>query len=283
MNAGFKAGAFGAVLAGAAVGVAFYSHQRAMQQAEDAWRRIASRSTSAPERFSPAMVAELPEIGRRYFNYAIEPGTPLLTTVELEMDGTFLLGDRQSHQTYSMQARQILQPPSQFVWIPRLQSGMMRITGSDALVGGEAWTRFWLLGLVPVADSRSSPDLVRSAAFRSAMEGIWVPACLLPRHGVTWEQTGPNEARLHFTKLSPTLILRLALAPDGSVREVVGERWSNANADQQFRLQPFGGTIHGNDRFGGYRIPTNVRVGNHYGTADYLPFFQARVRGARFL
>ncbi len=228
------------------------------------------------------MAADLPEIGGRYFSYAIAPGTPLTTGVQLEMDGIFLLGDRQSHQTYSMQARQILQPPSEFVWIPKLKSGAMRITGSDALVGGKAWTRFWLLGLIPVANTRTSADLVRSAVFRSTMEGIWVPASLLPQNGVVWEQTGPDEAHLRFTHVSPELLLRLTLSKEGAVREVVGQRWSNANPEQHFRLQPFGGTIHSHGRFGGYRIPTEVRVGNYYGTDEYLPFFQARIRDALF-
>ena len=97
-----------------------------------------------------------------------------------------------------------------------------------------------------------------------------------------WEQTGPNEARLRFTRVTPEVSVRLLLTQDGSVRELVGDRWSNANRDKVFRLQPFGGTMHAHGSFGGYRIPTDVRVGNHYGTPEYLPFFQARVRTANF-
>lgn len=95
------------------------------------------------------MVEGLPEALQRYFTHAIAPGTPLKTTVELEMRGTFLLGDRAKFQTYEMEARQILASPDQFVWIPSLRSGPVHITGSDALVGGEAWTRFWINSLMP--------------------------------------------------------------------------------------------------------------------------------------
>jgi hypothetical protein len=77
-------------------------------------------------------------------------------------------------------------------------------------------------------------------------------------------------------------VLELTLAPNGAVREVVGQRWSNANPEHVFRLQPFGGTMEADAVFDGYTIPSRVRVGNHFKTEDYLPFFQAEVTRARF-
>jgi hypothetical protein len=61
-----------------------------------------------------------------------------------------LLGDRASFQTYAMSARQILAPPSEFVWIPSMQSGVMSISGSDGFDQGAGWIRFWINGGVPV-------------------------------------------------------------------------------------------------------------------------------------
>lgn len=228
------------------------------------------------------MVADQPEIAQRYFAHAIATGTPLASVVELEMRGTFLLGDKDKHQRYAMNARQVLRPPFEFVWMPVLKSGPMTITGSDALADGRAWTRFWINGLVPVANVGSSPDLVRSASFRAATEGIWVPASLLPQNGVKWEQTGKDRARVTVTAVKPAIILDLTLSSDGAVREIVGQRWSNANAGKEFRLQPFGGTVEAEASFGGYTIPSRVSVGNHYGTGDYLPFFQAEIVRASF-
>jgi hypothetical protein len=253
-----------------------------MEQAEDAWTQIASLAPQSDAVYSPAMVAELPEIARRYFNHAIAPGTPIKNIVELQMAGTFLLGDKNNYQTYSMEARQILHPPSEFVWMPRMRSGAMSISGSDALVGGAAWTRFWFLGLMPVANVKSSPDLVRSAVFRSTMEGVWVPASLLPQSGVVWEQAGPNKARIKLQRVAPEIVLEMTLDSGGAVREIVGQRWSNANPEKVFRLQPFGGTIEADATFEGYTIPSKISIGNHYGTGDYLPFFQAEIGSARY-
>jgi hypothetical protein len=269
------------LLFGGAGGLAYVSYRDAMAEAEQAWRDIASRAAPSPTSFDPALVAGEPEVARRYFSHAIAPGTPLASTAELEMRGTFLLGSKAKHQSYAMRARQILRPPFEFVWMPVLKSGAMTITGSDALVGGKAWTRFWLAGLIPVADARTSSDMLRSAAFRAAMEGLWVPSSLLPQNGVGWEQVGPDRARLTIRRTEPHIVVDLLLAEDGAVREVVGQRWSNANPEQRFRQQPFGGTAQGEAVFSGYRIPARLHVGNHYGTEEYLPFFQAEIIGAK--
>jgi hypothetical protein len=269
------------VLAGGAA-FAFSRYRKAMREAEAAWGDIASRARQSTSAFDPPLVASLPEIAQRYFNHAIAPGTPLRTTVELEMRGTFLLGSKSEYQTYRMAARQILAPPSEFIWIPRMTSGLMRISGSDALIAGSAWTRFWLMALIPVANQRGSPDLIRSAVFRSAMEGIWVPASLLPENGVRWEQISSGKARVTVEKVDPPIVLEMTLASDGAVQQVVGQRWSNANPEQAFRLQPFGGTMEADATFEGYTIPTVIRVGNHFGTGDYLPFFQATITRAEF-
>lgn len=271
------------VLAGGGLALGFGAFRSAVAETEGAWTRLLKPPRAPTRRFDLTDVADLPEIAQRYFRHAIAPGTPLYSGVELEMEGTFLLGDKAKFQTYQMTARQVLRPPEQFVWVPRLRSGAMTIAGSDALVAGEAWTRFFLWGLIPVANVRSSPDLVRSAQFRGAIEGaLWLPSTVLPENGARWEQLGPNEARVTLASFSPAIVLRLTLSENGAVREVVGQRWSDANPEQQFRLQPFGGTMSAEARFQGLTIPTSISVGNHYGTEAYLPFFQARISRARF-
>jgi hypothetical protein len=271
------------VLAGCTVAIGLSTRRRAMGEAENAYAQVAGRQGPPLKRFDPAELAGLPEIAQRYFRHAITPGTPHYTIAELEMEGTFLLGDKEKFQTYEMSARQALSAPDQFVWIPRMRSGAMTISGSDALVRGEAWTRFWLLGLVPVAQVRTSPNLVRSAQFRAAVEtAMWLPATLLPENGVEWEQLGPNEAVVTLRRFQPKIALRLKLNEVGRVTEVVGHRWSNANPAKVFRLQPFGGAMLAEGTFQGLTIPTEVCVGNHYGTEDYLPFFQARITKATY-
>jgi hypothetical protein len=96
-----------------------------------------------------------------------------------------------------------------------------------------------------------------------------------------WEQTGPNRARLHFpTGIEP---VDITLDRDGRVMEITTMRWSDANPDKIFRLQPFGGKVEAEAEFSGFTIPRKISIGNHYGTEEYLPFFQARITSANYL
>ena len=185
MNRRTIVGITAAALVGGAVILPFKAYRRAMGESEKAYARVAARPHPPLRRFDPEQVVDLPEIAQRYFRHAISPGTPLYSVVQLEMHGTFLLGDKDKFQTYEMTALQALRPPDQFVWLPKLRSGAMTITGSDALVAGDASTRFWLIWLVPVARELTSLDLVRSAQFRAAVESaMWLPASLLPENRV---------------------------------------------------------------------------------------------------
>jgi hypothetical protein len=73
------------------------------------------------------------------------------------------------------------------------------------------------------------------------------------------------------------IVVDLRLDETGAVIEVVGQRWSNANAKGEFQLQPFGGRTDGEATFSGYTIPSILKVGNYFGTDEYLPFFQAKI------
>jgi hypothetical protein len=81
------------------------------------------RETDQPF-YDLAMVAHLPEVARRYFAQAIEPGTPLRRVVRLEMAGTFIM----NANDMPMRARQILAPPGRgFVWQAEIGAGLLRL------------------------------------------------------------------------------------------------------------------------------------------------------------
>nr|WP_314441870.1 DUF6544 family protein [uncultured Sphingomonas sp.] len=274
----------GAALVG--TGAALLSHWRyrsEMAKAVRAHAAVAVPRQQTDERFDPSQVADLPEIAQRYFAHAIAPGTPLFSVALIEMEGGFLLGDGDKHRQFAMKAREVIRQPGEFVWLPRLSSGVITISGSDGLADGEAWARFWINRTLPIAQQASSPDMIRSAGFRGAAEAaLWLPTTLLPRNGARWEEAGPDRARVTVSGGGFPVTLLLTLGPDGAVREMVGQRWSNANADKVFRLQPFGGTVAAERRFTGFTVPSEIAMGNGYGTPDYFPFFQARVTGISY-
>lgn len=271
-----------AALVGAAALWANADYRSRMADSEAAYDGVAARAAAASGKFSLDMLEGLPEVARRYFTHAIAIGTQLATTVELTMAGQFLLGEKDNPQQFTMQARQILAPPREFVWLPEMRSGLMEITGSDGLIDGAAWTRFWLARTIPLVQMAATEGLDRSAMARPALEAIWAPASLLPSNGARWQQTGQNSARIGFGEGDTLVELDMEFDADGRVLSVSTLRWSDANPDRTFRLQPFGGTMEAEATFAGYTIPSVVRVGNHYGTPQYFPFFNATITEARY-
>ena len=225
------------------------------------------------ERFHLSMVAGLPEPARRYFAFSIEEGAPLCTAFEIKMDGELGNGTKDAPNYQLMKAIQTLAPPHGLIW--KVKAGAL--SGSDGALPGGSWTRFWLLGFVPVVRA-SGADHHRSAFGRVIAEAaFWAPASLLPSDRVRWEEVDEDTARATISYGSFTQDVDITVDEEGAPVTVRIDRWSNENAAGEFREQPFGGNLSGHRRFGDYNLPTHVEGGNHFGTEHYFPFFKANV------
>jgi hypothetical protein len=258
------------------VGIAHGRYRRDMVLAEAVWRQIAE-ARRAPGVYDPAMVADLPEVARRYFGHAIAPGTPLALRAVVAMEGEFLLGTGPAARSLRMTAREVIAPPHGFVWMPRIGRFPMVLRGADGYFRGAAWVRFWLAGVFPLVRRAGGPDLGRSAAARAVMEAIWVPASLLPVSGGRWRAAGPHAAEVTLETANGPIRVELRLSPEGRVLSVRTRRWTDANPGKVFAEQPFGGTMTEEAVFGGYTVPGRVEIGNMFETPDWAPFFRARV------
>ncbi|MGM0691435.1 MAG: DUF6544 family protein [Pseudomonadota bacterium] len=264
-----------AVVAGVAgIAMGLWNSVCDARNTQSVWDALLSQREAAPASFDPAMVADLPEIGQRYFANAIAPGTPLHQVVRLEMEGSLILNGRE----FPMRADQVLAPPHGFVWRARAGSGLIRFSGSDGFWNGRtSWTRFWLWGVLPVARIADTEDHARAAAARMVMETVWAPAALLPQSGAVWTQTGPDQAEVRFPEVPGVEPMHLTLDAAGRVLEMTTLRWSDANPDRTYRLQPFGGRMLAHGTHQGFTIPSGMEIGNLYGTPEYAPFFRARI------
>jgi len=242
-------------------------------------QRLVLMQPQAPARFDPAMVEHLPEPARRYFLYTTTPGTPLYTVATLAMKGQFGMGDREKPGYVPMSACQTLAAPTGFIWRMDARRGFMRISGSDT----EHWTRFWLMGVLPVARMGGNPDHARSAFGRYIAEAVfWTPAAVLPGPNVHWDLVDVNTARVtvRFNGLSQSV--DVTVAEDGQPVQVRFDRWSNANPEKEYRWQPFGGYLSEFREVDGFRLPTHVEAGNYFGTDRYFPFFVVDVTEVAF-
>lgn len=242
------------------------------------WVRLAALQPTQPALYDQAMVAELPDPARRFFNFAIKPGTPLLTVAEIDMGGEFSLGSRTKPNYRPMCARQILAAPQGFVW-------MLKIPGAVSLSGSDTgkWTHFRILGLIPVARMGGDANHARAAYGRYVAEAVfWTPAALLPGPGIVWEALNQDVARVTVTHNALSQSVDVRVDADGRPVEVRFTRWTNANPERVYRLQPFGGLLSDFREVQGFRLPFRVEAGNLFGTDAYFPFFKAQVSAVRF-
>lgn len=246
--------------------------------ARTAWHDLAARDDWRSGVFDPAMVAGLPEPAQRYFLYTIAPGTPIATTARIVMTGEIGLGTRDAPGYRPVEARQILAPPHGFVW----KVSLPQMSGSDGMTPDSSWTRFRLFGLVPVVRATGA-DHLRSSLGRVIAEGaMWTPAAFLPGPGVEWQAVDETTARAVVRYGGFEQAVDITVAEDGRPLRVSIPRWSNANPDKEWRIQPFGGPMSEFRDFGGYHLPTAVEGGNFFGTEDYFPFYRARVTDISF-
>lgn len=241
--------------------------------------RLIKFQPTAPALFDPAMIKELPEPARRYFLFTIEAGTPLYTVADIIMDGQFSLGTKNKPDYMAMEAQQTLSSPQGFVWEMSASRGLMSISGSDS----GAWTRFRLLGLIPVARMGGGTDHARSAFGRYVAEAVfWTPAALLPRSGIVWEKVDDNTARVIVTHNELTQRVELTVDDFGRPCTVKFLRWSNTNPKKIHRLQLFGGYLSEFRKFSGFTLPSRVEAGNYFESDEYFPFFVAEVKDIQF-
>ena len=241
--------------------------------------QLAALQPAAPDRFDYSLLERLPEPAQRYFRYTIKPGTPLCTVARISMTGRFGMGNREAPDYLEMQATQMLAVPEGFIWKMSASRGALRVSGSDT----DKWTRFWLMGLIPVARMGGDPDHTRSAFGRYVAESVfWTPAALLPGQGVKWELVDVNTARVTVRHDGMEQAVDLVVAEDGHPLQVSFDRWSNANPEKVHRLQPFGGYLSEFREFDGFLLPTSVEAGNFFATEDYFPFFIVEVTEVEF-
>jgi hypothetical protein len=225
------------------------------------------------------MVAGLPAPARAFFEHAIRPGTPLRKVAELEMIGRFGMGAKARPGYMAMTARQVLAGPQGFVWRMAAGRGPLRLSGSDS----GFWTRFRIAGLIPVARLGGDADHRRSAFGRGVAEAVfWTPAALLPGPGIDWQPVDDTTARVVVSHGDLVQAVDVTVDARGRAVQVAFARWSNANPDRRWQVQPFGGYLSEHRDIDGFVVPTHVEAGNFFGTPEYFPFFIVDISAIRF-
>lgn len=222
--------------------------------------------------FNPDEFAHLPAAARRYLNHAIAPGTAIASAVRLKMHGEIKL------KTWSpFTAEQVVCWQHGFIWSATAWLNRLPIVGSDRIIDGVGAMQWKLLGLFPVMTGTGA-DITRSAAGRFHTELTLLPSafCL---GDVTWGSI--NSAHLHasFVAQGESAELDFAIDQTGRLKTAQLPRWGNPEGAEHHYVD-FGAIVEAESSFGGYTIPTRLRVGWYFGSERFDPegeFFRATI------
>ncbi len=246
----------------------------AAHRVAEQWDRLA-RATLDPELFDPNSIGDLPEAARRWLTHSIPAGTALSGSVQLNMHGHIRIG-----KWRSFTAAQVIKPGSGYIWAAKAHVAGLPITGYDRYSSDTGEMRWRLIGAIPLV-SADGPDLTRSAAGRLASEIIVTPTAFRSATWTAGDDPDTAVATSHLGHHSQQVILRVH--PDGSVRDVVLQRWGNP-AGSPFGPYPFGVSVENEAVLGGVTMPSVIRAGWFWGTdrQDEGEFFRATISAATF-
>ena len=223
--------------------------------------------------FDPDSLSAADEPVRRYLTHALGGAGVAPTSVRLRMAGRIRVG-----RWLSFAAEQEFSG-HEFVWRARAGWGRFKpLHVTDAYRRGAGSTDGRLFGRVRFLHAGGA-DTARAAAGRAAAESIWVPATLLPEHGVAWRSEAEDLVIASVDVPPERAELRLRIDDSGAVRSLSLMRWGDVGR-RGFGYIPFGGEVHAERRFRGLALPSEVTVGWWYGTPRWKPFFLARILDA---
>ncbi|MFU0507344.1 DUF6544 family protein [Pseudaminobacter sp. NGMCC 1.201702] len=231
---------------------------------------MTSKTIWHEQAFEVAMVSDLPLAARRFFLFAMKPGTPLRTVAELKITGD--LRPEGLSDTVTIQNYQVLAAPhgslSRYSSIGRF----IPLCGTALLNEAQAMVAFWRWRLVP--SWRKSRHYPPSLLFeRMAVEAaLWTPAALLPQNGVKWHGVSATVAKAVIANDTRSQEIEFTVKESGQLVAIrgIGAQATTAKPANFRDLE-------------GYRLPTLVDF-EASGEDAALPLLaKARLESIRFI
>jgi hypothetical protein len=191
-------------------------------------------------------------------------------------------GEIKLQRWFPFSAEQVIRWERGMIWRATVRMHGLPIRGFDRLLDGQGEMRWKLLGLVPIMTAAGA-DITRSAAGRMAAESVWLPSVLC-RDDVSWTAPDTSHAHASLVVLGERAELALAVDDGGRLESLKLKRWGNPEG-ADFHYVDFGGFVEDEGTFGGYTIPTRLRVGWHFGTERFEAdgeFFRVTIDDARY-
>lgn len=179
-------------------------------------------------------------------------------------------------------AEEVIAWPRGMVWNAAVRMSGLPVRGFDRFVNGQGTMRWSLFGVIPIMTASGS-NITRSAAGRILAETLWLPSALSTPE-TKWTAGDISHARIHLAAYDEPADVTFTIDEAGRLVRCALLRWGNPEGGS-FRYVSFGAIIEEERRFGGYMIPSRLRVGWYFGTERFESdgeFFRATVDEAMY-
>lgn len=167
-------------------------------------RLEAARRPMASPHFSHDDLSGLPAPVQHYMRAVLREHQPVVSAATIEHAGVIRGG---TWRAFTSTERFVIHRPG-FDWEARVAAGPgIAVRVHDAYIAGEGMLRASLLGLVPLANVRGTPEAARAELMRFLAEAVWFPTALLPSQGVRWEPVDERSAKATLVDGDTTVTL----------------------------------------------------------------------------
>ena len=175
----------------------------------------------APKMYDAREIESLPPPVRRYFRAVLKDGQPIVTAVRLAQAGQFNMSETKAKWRRFTSSQVIITRRPGFDWDARIEMAPgVKVFVHDAYVAGEGILHAALLGLVPLADIRGTPQAAQGELLRFLAEAAWYPTAMLPGQGVRWEPIDDVSARATLVDGATTVSLDFRFDAEGLISNV---------------------------------------------------------------
>lgn len=232
-------------------------------------------SSLSQETFDPEALAKwVPPTALRYLMHAIRPGATIARRAEISFHGSVRL--KPGWPWMSFRGRETIEADRAFHVSARASLGPLLATTRDEYDQGIAIAQVRLFGLIPVVN-RHGADLARSDRGRLVVESTWLPSSFLPQFGACWSEEGGDLTQLTMPIDHEDVRAKMLIEPDGMLRELCLERWSDLADEGSYTWIPFAAHMKEERTFGDYTVPSRLHASWWPGTDREFEFFRAEV------
>ena len=183
-----------------------------------------SARAPSPTRFDPRELQGLPAPVQRYFNAVLKAGQPIVSTLTIDMVGTFNMSTTTERWLPFTSRQRVVTCRPGFLWDARISmvpGVAARVV--DSSIAGVGLLRAALLGLFTVAKVQGGGEIARGEFMRFFAEAAWYPTALLPSQGVRWKAVDEHSANASITDGPLTLTLLFRFDAAGLIHSVYAE------------------------------------------------------------